>query len=733
MSEGGIGGKLKLMEKKISERWIGGLIVFAVSIYLFFCLISYSPYDPTFTFARIASPLNTSVENFGGKIGSYLTGLLFYLFGKVSYIFVVLFLLLGYNIIWGKRIGVWKKFISCAGIVLTFSVFSSLRNGYNASGGILGLLIGPPLQEYFGENGIYFILILAGLGSLYAGYDIFLAPFREIIGHYLEIHKEKIPIPEEIPEVEENEKKQREKKARRQIVSEEKEEAEIKEVKKEEKKKVVETVKPQPRVVKIGDYKLPPLDLLNAAVPAQQETEEDLEGYAQVIEETLSEFGIEGEVVEISQGPRVTMYEVQLAPGIPVQKVHSIQDNIAMNLKTTSIRVVAPLPNKSTVGIEVPNREISIVSLREVLSSREFQKSPSKLTVAIGKNIMGKPVVTDMKILPHILIAGATGSGKTVCINSLITSILFKASPDEVKFIMIDPKMVELTVYNELPHLLCPVVVDIKDAVNALKWLIGEMTRRYKIFSDARVRNIEIYNSKPGVEPLPYIVVVIDELADLMMIARNEIEHSIIRLAQLSRAAGIHLILATQRPSVNVITGVIKANLPCRISFQVTSKFDSRTILDRIGAEKLLGRGDLLFIPPGSSSLMRIQGCLVSDEEIERVCNFIKEQKSPEYRMEIVQGKHGEEETEEGIPSLSLTDTREADEEVLYQEAKRIVLTTRIASISMLQRRLKIGFNKAARFIERMEEEGIVGPYREGKPRRVILPGELEDEEYSDK
>lgn len=733
MSEGGIGGKLKLMEKKISERWIGGLIVFAVSIYLFFCLISYSPYDPTFTFARIASPLNTSVENFGGKIGSYLTGLLFYLFGKVSYIFVVLFLLLGYNIIWGKRIGVWKKFISCAGIVLTFSVFSSLRNGYNASGGILGLLIGPPLQEYFGENGIYFILILAGLGSLYAGYDIFLAPFREIIGHYLEIHREKIPIPEEIPEVEENEKKQREKKARRQIVSEEKEEAEIKEVKKEEKKKVVETVKPQPRVVKIGDYKLPPLDLLNAAVPAQQETEEDLEGYAQVIEETLSEFGIEGEVVEISQGPRVTMYEVQLAPGIPVQKVHSIQDNIAMNLKTTSIRVVAPLPNKSTVGIEVPNREISIVSLREVLSSREFQKSPSKLTVAIGKNIMGKPVVTDMKILPHILIAGATGSGKTVCINSLITSILFKASPDEVKFIMIDPKMVELTVYNELPHLLCPVVVDIKDAVNALKWLIGEMTRRYKIFSDARVRNIEIYNSKPGVEPLPYIVVVIDELADLMMIARNEIEHSIIRLAQLSRAAGIHLILATQRPSVNVITGVIKANLPCRISFQVTSKFDSRTILDRIGAEKLLGRGDLLFIPPGSSSLMRIQGCLVSDEEIERVCNFIKEQKSPEYRMEIVQGKHGEEEPEEGIPSLSLTDTREADEEVLYQEAKRIVLTTRIASISMLQRRLKIGFNKAARFIERMEEEGIVGPYREGKPRRVILPGELEDEEYSDK
>ncbi|MGB9677707.1 MAG: DNA translocase FtsK, partial [Candidatus Ratteibacteria bacterium] len=407
---------------------------------------------------------------------------------------------------------------------------------------------------------------------------------------------------------------------------------------------------------------------------------------------------------------------VQLAPGIQVQKIFKIQDNIAMNLKTTTIRVVAPLPNKSTVGIEVPNREISIVYLREIVESREFQRSSSKLTLAIGKDIMGRPVVTDLKLMPHLLIAGATGSGKTVCINSLISSILYKASPDEVKFIMIDPKMVELTLYNDFSHLLCPVIVDIKKAVNALKWLIGEMTRRYKLFSEYKVRNIDAYNSIFKDNPLPYIVVVIDELADLMTVAKNEIEHSIIRLAQLSRAAGIHLILATQRPSVNVITGVIKANLPCRISFQVTSKFDSRTILDRIGAEKLLGRGDMLFLPPLSSSLIRIQGSYISDEEIEKVCEFIKKQRIPEYNMEILERKT----VEEGeIPEILHTEYD--DEEVLYEQAKRIVITTKIASISMLQRRLRIGFNKAARLIEKMEEEGIVGPYQEGKPRKVLV------------
>ncbi len=709
------------MEKKTLERWIKGLLIFGVCLYLFFCLISFSIYDPTFAFARTASPVNSKVVNFGGRFGAYLSGLLFYLFGKASYLFVILLLFLGYNIIWGEKTGVWKKVLSITGLILTVSVLLVIKNGQGSSGGILGLLLAPPLQEYFGSRGIYLMLVLAVLASVTVGYKIFVLPFKEIADHYLSLHKEIAPPFEESNAAKEIKGERR---PRKLIKPAEVEEETLNTMplaqEQKEKRIPVEQLKTSRLLGKIKNYRLPPLDLLKIGATTQQETTEDFERYAQVIEETLLEFGIEGEVVQLNQGPRVTMYEVQLAPGIPIQKVHNIQDNLAMNLKTTTIRVVAPLPNKSTVGIEIPNREISIVYLREILGSREFQKSPSKLTIAIGKNIMGKPVVTDMKLLPHILIAGATGSGKTVCINSFITSILYKSTPEEVKFIMIDPKMVELTPYNDLPHLLCPVVVETKKAVNTLKWLIAEMERRYKLFSEEKVRNIEGHNSIKSVEKLPYIVVVIDELADLMMIAKNEIENSIIRLSQLSRAAGLHLILATQRPSVNVITGVIKANLPCRISFQVTSKFDSRTILDRIGAEKLLGRGDLLFIPPGSSSLMRIQGSLISDEEIEDVCTFIKRQKSPEYEMEIVEGRT---ESEKEFAPMGIMEGG-GEEEDLYQEAKRIVITTKIASISMLQRRLKIGFNKAARLIEQMEEEGIVGPYREGKPRKVITAEE---------
>lgn len=717
------------MDKRALDRWIKGLFVLATAIYLFFCLISFNVYDPTFGFARVGSPQNDIIINFGGRFGAYLSGLLFYLFGATSHLFVIILLFLGYNIIWGEKTGVWRRVLSSAGIIVTFSVFMAVKGGEGSLGGVIGLMLGTPLQDYFGNRGIYLLLILTGLASFGTGYKIFLLPFKEIFEYYYTARREKIPLPEEISVSKELPKR---KKLRRfkPAVDENKKVAQTAPASTVEVKRTpVAQIKTPRQTGKIKDYKLPPLDLLKIGTPTQQETTEDIERYAQVIEETLIEFGIEGEVVQFNQGPRVTMYEVQLAPGIPIQKVHNIQDNLAMNLKTTTIRVVAPLPNKSTVGIEVPNRDISIVYLREILASKEFQKSPSKLTIAIGKSIMGKPVVTDLKLLPHILIAGATGSGKTVCINSFITSILCKATPEEVKFIMIDPKMVELTPYNNLPHLMCPVVVETKKAVNTLKWLISEMGRRYRIFSEVKVRNIEGYNAIKKEEPLPYIVVVIDELADLMMIARHEIENSIIRLAQLSRAAGLHLILATQRPSVNVITGVIKANLPCRISFQVTSKFDSRTILDRIGAEKLLGRGDLLFIPPGSSSLLRIQGCLIADEEIDDICTYIKQQKSPEYEMEIIEGKaEADRESYTGIISSDM-----GEEAELYQEAKSIVITTKIASISMLQRRLKIGFNKAARLIEKMEEESIVGPYREGKPRKVIISGEAADGEYSDK
>ncbi len=698
------------MEKQTTERWIKGLLLLGFALYVFLCLFSFSPYDPSFSFTRLASPINENVSNFGGKLGAYFSGILFFLLGKSSYIIVFLLIFVGINAIWGESEGLWRKILSSAGLVLSMSVFLAIKNSGDFSGGIIGFTAGPYLQEYFGQKGVFLMLLLAAIGSVALGHRIFINPFRLVLENYAVSRQEKIPLPQENIVAADIVKPVR--RARKIEVppdrSEKKEEFPVKEEKEDVK------IKPPRPITRAKDYKIPPLSILKAGNPTQQETNEDFDLYAQVIEETLLEFGIEGEVVQINQGPRVTMYEVQLAPGVALQKVYKIQDNLAMNLKTTTVRVVAPLANKSTVGIEVPNRQISIVYLSEMLTNREFQKSASKLTIAIGKNIMGKTVISDLKNMPHILIAGATGSGKTVCLNSFIASILYKATPEEVKFIMIDPKMVELISYNGLPHLLCPVVVETKKAINTLKWLIAEMARRYQTFSEAKVRNIEGYNAAVKKEHLPYIVVVIDELADLMMVARNEIENSIIRLAQLSRAAGIHLILATQRPSVNVITGVIKANLPCRISFQVTSKFDSRTILDTIGAEKLLGRGDLLFIPPGSSSLTRIQGCLISDGEIEAICNFIKSQKSPDYEMEIVEGKETQREFD-----ISLSEGKNGEDE-LYQEAKRIVLTTRIASISMLQRRLKIGFNKAARLIEQMDEEGILGPYREGKPRQVI-------------
>ena len=692
------------MKEKEIERWIKGILLFGIGLFVFFSIFSFNAYDRTFSFCQIGVPQLENPANFGGKFGAYLSGFLIFLFGKSSYILVLLIMTLGWNSIWGEKSSLWIKLISVTGLLITFSAFFSLKEttGLYPDGGIAGLITTDFLFKSFGEKGIYLVLSILGVGFLGIGNKIFISPLKGYVENYVSARNENVSFPSS---------------AKKRIIKRDVGKKEMQPVAKEEKGILRKDREPEKirrkRLRKEPEFKLPSIDFLKTGSPTQKETKGDLERYAQVIEETLSEFGMEGEIVQINQGPRVTMYELQLAPGIQVQKVNKISDNIAMNLKTTTIRIVAPLPNKSTVGIEVPNREISMVYFREIVSSKEFKRSHSKLTLAIGKDIMGNPIVSDLKIMPHLLIAGATGSGKTVCLNSLITSILYKATPEEVKFLLIDPKMVELTLYNDLPHLLLPVVVDVKKAVIALKWLIGEMERRYKLFSADRVRSIESYNAIHKEETLPYVVVVIDELADLMTIARNEIETSIIRLAQLSRAAGIHLILATQRPSVNVITGIIKANLPCRISFQVTSTFDSRTILDSIGAEKLLGRGDLLFVPAGSSRPQRVQGSFVSDEEIETVCEFAKEQKIPDYDMEILKLREGEKEI---IPGSG------GGVDELYEQAKRIIIDTRIASISMLQRRLQIGFNRAARLIETMEEEGIVGQYREGKPREVIIP-----------
>ncbi len=471
-------------------------------------------------------------------------------------------------------------------------------------------------------------------------------------------------------------------------------------------------VRPTPMTQQEGEYKIPPLSLLNSPPPDEErELQDDLTENSRILEEILSDFDIEAKVIEVNRGPVITRYELEPGAGVKVHKITSLGDNISLGMKAQSVRIVAPVPGKGTIGVEVPNSKGMMVFLKEILESAEYRQEESKLKMGVGKDIAGDSVVTDLGAMPHLLIAGATGSGKTVCVNSLIISILFNATPEDVKFIMVDPKKVELAPFNELPHLLCPVITDYKKVPVALDWLVGEMEKRYELFAKCGVRNIDNYNRKAQDEKwekLYYIVVIIDELADLMMVAQQEIESAITRLAQLSRAVGIHMILATQRPSVDVITGVIKANFPARISFKVASKVDSRTVLDMNGADKLLGRGDMLFVEPGTDKPVRAQGSLVSDDEIEKLVTFIKAQRAPKYEEAITK-----------IEKKQAVSRFQKDE--IYEEAVRVVLETRQASVSMLQRKLGVGYTKAARLIDMMEDDGIVGPYQGSKPREILV------------
>jgi S-DNA-T family DNA segregation ATPase FtsK/SpoIIIE len=462
-------------------------------------------------------------------------------------------------------------------------------------------------------------------------------------------------------------------------------------------------------------YRMPPMHLLNKPQGGKKGAAQDVLETARKLEATLESFGVRAKVLDVSRGPAVTRYEVQPDVGVKVSRIVSLTDDIALALAAKDIRMEAPIPGKSAIGIEVPNPEISIVTLREVLESDVFREAPGKLTIGFGRDISGQPVVGNLARMPHLLVAGATGSGKSVCINAIIISLLYKAKPEEVKLLLIDPKMVELNVYNGIPHLLAPVVTDPRRASLALKKIVVEMERRYESFSATGTRNIEGYNAlmadrgQPE-QVLPYIVVIVDELADLMMVAAGDVEDAITRLAQMARAAGIHLILATQRPSVDVITGVIKANIPSRIAFGVSSQVDSRTILDMAGAEKLLGRGDMLFLPMGATKPIRVQGAFVSDQEVEKVVQFVRGQASAEYRDDIVpeNGEAAGPEEEEPMDEL-------------FDRAARIVLEAKQASVSLLQRRLRIGYTRAARLIDAMEAKGIVGPYEGSKPREVLM------------
>lgn len=464
-------------------------------------------------------------------------------------------------------------------------------------------------------------------------------------------------------------------------------------------------------------YETPPLTILdlpkNGAVAMGKDAVLKL---ARKLEQTFESFGVHVKVVNVQIGPTVTQFEVQPAVGVKVSRIVSLSDDIALALAAKDVRMEAPIPGKSAIGIEVPNLEVAMVTLREVLEAPEFQSSDSKLSVVLGRDISGRPIVGNLAKMPHVLVAGATGSGKSVCVNGIITSILYKAKPSEVKFIMVDPKMVELNVYNGIPHLMAPVVTDPRRAAYALKKVVSEMEQRYELFSKTGVRNMDGYNAlmeEKGRPKLPYIVVIVDELADLMMVAPGDVEDAICRLAQMARAAGIHMIIATQRPSVDVITGVIKANIPSRIAFAVSSQVDSRTILDASGAEKLLGRGDMLYLPVGASKPTRVQGAFLSDGEVERVVTYCKEQSEAQYTVDLT-----------SIPNDEGGGKGDEELDDLFHEAVALIAETQQASVSMLQRKLKVGYARAARIVDQMEDQGYVGPFEGNKPREVLVTRE---------
>lgn len=710
-----------MKEERINEIW--AILLLAIGIIVFISLVSFHQEDlPIY-----ASETNLRIKNFAGIAGAYFAGILIFTLGKASFVIPILLL------IWavGRFLGripqkFYIKLLGTAVLIIAVSSFLSVIDRYDSvirfsSGGITGLGFSSLLIKYFGLLGSYIIIVSLLVLSLLLSTEFLLFPFLSALYKRLKLlfsgiksilkalrptfarRKRVIPKPELKIKEEPVQKFEVPTRPPTPIIAKKGPPIKVTTKIKED----LEEEEPAKRIERRG-YVLPSLELLDSPPPIEErKLKEDLETNSKILEETLGDFGVEAKVVKIEKGPVITRYELEPAPGIKISRISSLSDNIALAMKAVSVRVVAPIPGKGTIGVEVPNPKSTLVYLKEVLESKEFQDAHTKLTIALGKDISGHPVIADLSDMPHLLIAGATGSGKTVCVNSLVASLIFNSTPDEIKFLMVDPKMVELSIFNDIPHLLCPVVTEPKKVSAALNWIVNEMENRYKLFAETGSRNIEVYNQKQK-DKMPYIIVIIDELADLMAIAQQDIENAITRLAQLSRAVGIHMILATQRPSVDVITGVIKANFPARISFKVASKVDSRTVLDMNGADKLLGKGDMLFIEPGASKPIRAQGSLVSDQEIERVVNYTKEQRRPEYDIDLLKEQ-----------KQARFKTFEKDE--VYEEAVRLVIQTRQASVSMLQRRLGLGYTRAARLIDMMEDEGIVGPYAGSKPREILV------------
>lgn len=764
-------------ERKRSE--VFAFFWFVVSALTFLALFSYRPEDIAF---EVSVP-NSPAHNFVGIAGAYVAWTLTFLFGKTSYFLVPLFLIWALVKLSGKKSQkLWLKIFSTVIFFTSACALFSLVgrateiNSFQ-SGGFIGFFVASFLSALFGDAGIFVALSLFLLSVILATELLVLQMAVELFNRVRNALKPilvkkdpkvdtkndptvkpaflmntKLALPKEnflekikplikLPAIGSSGDKKltdRPIDTKPQIRVSMPKPVELKPAKVEvPKPKVIEDQEAQ------GSYRLPTLDILQTPpVVDSHKVKGDLEESSRVLEDTLRDFGIDAKVMEVEQGPTITRYELQPAAGVKVQRITSLENDISLAMRATSVRIVAPIPGKSRVGIEVPNSDISTVYIKDVLSSGEFQNETSKITIAIGKDTAGTPLVCNLADMPHLLIAGATNTGKSVCINSVITSILFKAAPEEVKFLMIDPKMVELHFYNDLPHLICPVVTDRAKVPGALAWLVSEMERRYKVLSKVGAKNILVFNEKVlnkeikaetlihnadnadepiVVKRMPYIVLVIDELADLMLSSAQEVESAITRLAQLARAVGIHMILATQRPSVDVITGVIKANFPARIAFQVASKVDSRTILDENGADKLLGRGDLLLMDPRKSKLIRAQGAWVQDKEIEKLTQFIKSQRQAAYHEGIIQSQDKKQ---------AFGDFKRDE---VYEEAKRVILQTGQASVSMVQRRLGLGYTRAARLIDMMEEDGVVGPYRGAKPREILVerPNQQQEEKQS--
>jgi DNA segregation ATPase FtsK/SpoIIIE, S-DNA-T family len=772
------------------KREVIGVILVALSLLTLLSLLSFVPGEPKVV-ATPSATVTPPTHNLIGSVGAVFSTLLFSLIGGAAYLFPLLLGLLGARCFTQSDLSIRLRNAGASLAALCFlsgllhlelTAVPTISSGMvfrGQAGGLLGQLLADGLRAYFASTGAHILILSGFLVAMLFTAPLSLAQLavraaesgRNVLAGVKALmprHTTEVAVETPKPA------KPRRAKSIRAVIEEalpESEETVVAEVAAYPPPAVVppepvEVADPEPEPVigkteESGDYRLPDADelLTDPSGVLARITDDELKIQSDILSKALLSFGIEGRVTEVRPGPVVTMYEFEPAPGTKVARIVNLADDLALAMKAISLRIVAPIPGKSVVGIEVPNAQRETVSMKEVATSDAFTRARSKLTLALGKDIFGAPVTADLKTMPHLLVAGATGAGKSVSLNTMLISILLSAKPNEVKLLLIDPKMLEFQTYDGIPHLLRPVITDPKSAARGLSWVVQEMERRYKLLAEAGVRNIDSYNRKvagaqgilgeggaetkpdqpelpmrflsdeerlaagetaipdgsPGSfappptppEPLPFIVVMIDELADLMMVAPKDVEDKIARLAQMARASGIHLVLATQRPSVDVLTGLIKANFPARIAFQVSSKTDSRTILDANGAEALLGRGDMLYLASGTGRLMRLHGSFVSDDDVRRVVEFVKEQATPSYNQELQSLKQEEVKEEE------------AQDEV-YEQAKELVLSTGQASASLIQRRLRVGYPRAARMIEQMEADGLVGAAGRDGRREVI-------------